>query len=61
MLFLDDHPHFLRYATDLATVLRNTIFVDQVDFLIELRSSFIDSLRNRLSIPSLRSKKFYNY
>jgi telomerase reverse transcriptase len=27
---LDDHPHFLRYATDLATVLRNTIFVDQV-------------------------------
>ena len=29
---LDDHPHFLRYATDLAKVLRNTIFVDQAWF-----------------------------
>lgn len=30
IFFPDDHPHFLRYATDLANVLRNTIFVDQV-------------------------------
>lgn len=29
-LFPDDHPHFLRYATELAGVLRDTIFVDQV-------------------------------
>ena len=35
MPLLDDHPHFLRYAADLATVLRNTIFVDQVEFSIE--------------------------
>jgi len=32
-LFADDHPHFLRHATDLANVLRNTIFVDQVPAL----------------------------
>jgi len=29
-LFADDHPHFLRHAIDLANVLRNNIFVDQV-------------------------------
>lgn len=27
---VDDHPHFLQYATQLAGALRNMIFVDQV-------------------------------
>lgn len=29
-LSLDDHPHFLEYAAELANALRSTIFVDQV-------------------------------
>ena len=28
----DDHPHFIAYATQMAEVLRNTIFVDQVGY-----------------------------
>ena len=35
-ILLDDHPHFLRYATDLANVLRNTIFVDQAWLVLHL-------------------------
>lgn len=31
---LDDHPHFLKCASDLASVLRHTIFVDQVRVLL---------------------------
>ena len=33
---LDDHPHFLEYAAELANVLRSTIFVDQVRTLFHL-------------------------
>jgi hypothetical protein len=36
IILLDDHPHFLRYATDLANVLRNTIFVDQAWLVLHL-------------------------
>jgi len=33
-LTLDEHPHFLKYASDLAGALRHTIFVDQVSVYI---------------------------
>ena len=33
---LDDHPHFLEYAAELANSLRHTIFVDQV-FVLKSR------------------------
>ena len=35
-LSLDDHPHFLEYAAELANTLRSTIFVDQVRTLFHL-------------------------
>lgn len=35
-LSLDDHPHFLEYAAELANALRSTIFVDQVRTLTRL-------------------------
>jgi hypothetical protein len=36
IILLDDHPHFLRYAIDLANVLRNVIFVDQAWLVLQL-------------------------
>lgn len=33
----DDHPHFMTYAAQLAEVLRNTIFADQVSIVASFR------------------------
>lgn len=58
--FADDHPHFLRYATDLANALRNTIFVDQVPITLRDSSSTFFEHPERLYIPLQRGKKSYS-
>lgn len=47
----DDHPHFLHHAANLASVLRNIIFVDQVCFFVFFSSLEyrFTSLQGRLS------------
>lgn len=41
----DEHPHFLKYAAQLASALRNTIFVDQVWYFIEDKMTDLLTLR----------------
>ncbi|KAL0579065.1 Telomerase reverse transcriptase, partial [Marasmius crinis-equi] len=42
------HPHFLKYATDLANALRHTIFVDQVTCHTESRDDLLDLLEQHI-------------
>ncbi|PIL35516.1 hypothetical protein GSI_02244 [Ganoderma sinense ZZ0214-1] len=45
----DDHPHFLAYATQLADVLRNTVFVDQVVYPYSRRQEIIALLEEHIT------------
>ncbi|CAA7267063.1 unnamed protein product [Cyclocybe aegerita] len=45
----DDHPHFIRFATDLANVLRNTIFVDQVVYPLSKKQEVLDLLEEHIT------------
>lgn len=45
----DDHPHFLRYATDLANILRNTIFVDQVIYPVSKKQEVLQLLEEHIT------------
>jgi len=45
----DDHPHFLRYAADLAGVLRNTIFVDQVVYPLSKKQELLHLLEEHIT------------
>lgn len=59
--FADDHPHFLRQAADLANVLRNTIFVDQVSIIRPfLAGIFMHRWPIRLYTPYPRGKMSSN-
>ncbi|KAJ8072353.1 Telomerase reverse transcriptase [Marasmius tenuissimus] len=42
------HPHFVKYATDLANALRHTIFVDQVSCQVESRDELLDLLEQHI-------------
>ncbi|KAF8959478.1 hypothetical protein BDZ97DRAFT_1837353 [Flammula alnicola] len=46
---VDDHPHFLRYAADLANVLRNTIFVDQVIYPLSKKQEVLALLEEHIT------------
>ncbi|KAF8656263.1 hypothetical protein AX16_002699 [Volvariella volvacea WC 439] len=45
----DDHCHFLRYATELAAVLRNVIFVDQVVYPPALKHNILHLLEEHIT------------
>ncbi|GLB40371.1 putative telomerase reverse transcriptase [Lyophyllum shimeji] len=45
----DDHPHFLTYAAQLAGVLRNTVFVDQVVYPYSQRKEILSLLEEHIT------------
>ncbi|KAF7374776.1 Telomerase reverse transcriptase [Mycena sanguinolenta] len=45
----DEHPHFLKVATDLANVLHNTIFVDQVKYSRAERDQILHLLEEHIT------------
>ena len=46
---LDEHPHFLRYATELAAMLRHTIFVDRVVYDTSLKKEVLELLEEHIT------------
>ncbi|KAJ3515494.1 hypothetical protein NLJ89_g1720 [Agrocybe chaxingu] len=54
----DDHPHFIRFATDLANVLRNTIFVDQVVYPLSKKQEVLDLLEEHIT-ENLIGQSYY--
>ncbi|KAI9439959.1 hypothetical protein H4582DRAFT_1564417 [Lactarius indigo] len=45
----DEHPHFLRYATELAAALRHTIFVDRVVYHFTSRAEVLELLEEHIT------------
>ncbi|KAL0953283.1 hypothetical protein HGRIS_004533 [Hohenbuehelia grisea] len=45
----DDHPHFLKYASDLASALRNTIFSDQVVYQPVKKANLLKLLEEHIT------------
>ncbi|KAF5327773.1 hypothetical protein D9619_004557 [Psilocybe cf. subviscida] len=45
----DEHPHFLRHAADLANILRNTIFVDQVVYPLSKKEEILALLEEHIT------------
>ncbi|KAI0303743.1 hypothetical protein B0F90DRAFT_1708673 [Multifurca ochricompacta] len=45
----DEHPHFLRYATELAAMLRHTIFVDRVVYSFSSKSEVLELLEEHIT------------
>ena len=45
----DEHPHFLRYATELAASLRHTIFVDRVVYHFSSRAEVLELLEEHIT------------
>ena len=45
----DEHPHFLRYATELASALRHTIFVDRVVYNFTSRAEVLELLEEHIT------------
>ena len=45
---LDEHPHFLRYATELAATLRHTIFVDRVVYPFSSKAEVLELLEEHI-------------
>jgi len=46
---LDEHPHFLRYATELAAMLRHTIFVDRVVYHFSSKTEVLELLEEHIT------------
>ena len=46
--YLDEHPHFLRYATELAATLRHTIFVDRVVYPFSSKTEVLELLEEHI-------------
>jgi hypothetical protein len=46
---LDEHPHFLRYATELAAMLRHTIFVDRVVYHSSPKTDVLELLEEHIT------------
>jgi hypothetical protein len=46
---LDEHPHFLRYATELAAMLRHTIFVDRVKYNFSSKAEVLELLEEHIT------------
>jgi hypothetical protein len=46
---LDEHPHFLRYATELAAMLRHTIFVDRVVYHSSSKTEVLELLEDHIT------------
>jgi telomerase reverse transcriptase len=57
---LDDHPHFLQHASQLAGTLRHMIFVDQVRTDGGIISGVTHIFRHRWYTHTLKSKIYYN-
>jgi hypothetical protein len=47
--YLDEHPHFLRYATELAATLRHAIFVDRVVYQFSLKTEVLELLEEHIT------------
>jgi hypothetical protein len=45
----DEHPHFLRYATELTAALRHTIFVDRVVYHFTSRIEVLELLEEHIT------------
>ncbi|CDO70652.1 hypothetical protein BN946_scf184756.g19 [Trametes cinnabarina] len=55
----DDHPHFLAYAAELAQVLRNTVFTDQVVYPFARRKEIIALLEEHITENIVKIKNDY--
>ncbi|KAJ3739156.1 hypothetical protein DFH05DRAFT_527547 [Lentinula detonsa] len=54
----DDHPHFLQHAIDLANVLRNIIFVDQVIYPSTKADTVLELLEQHVTENIVKSSAF---
>lgn len=55
----DEHPHFLRYATELAAALRHTIFVDRVVYHFTSRTEVLELLEEHITENIVRIGEDY--
>ncbi|THV07327.1 hypothetical protein K435DRAFT_605904, partial [Dendrothele bispora CBS 962.96] len=45
----DEHPHFLKYAADLASCIRNTIFIDAVSYPTTTKQEILELLESHIT------------
>ena len=57
----DEHPHFLRYATELAAALRHTIFVDRVVYHFTSRTEVLELLEEHITENIVKVQYSYNW
>jgi hypothetical protein len=57
----DEHPHFLRYATELAAALRHTIFVDRVVYHFTSRTEVLELLEEHITENIVRVRDSPNW
>ena len=55
----DDQPHFLRYATELASCLRGTIFADQVVYPHAKQNDILQLLEEHITENIVKVSVFY--
>jgi hypothetical protein len=57
----DEHPHFLRYATELAAALRHTIFVDRVVYHFTSRTEVLELLEEHITENIVKVQYSHNW